>query len=207
MTPNPVRLVEAALFSAGKPLSVDEMVQATKLGLDAVKDALKQLHAEYGQRESALEVVKAGPKWAMAVRTEFAEHTKMLAPPEIPRKVLKTLALIAFHQPIKQADLKDMIGSVVYDHVHELYERGMVTARQDGITKILATTDRFIEYFGLDAEKPEEIRTVLAQRLGLDVSQLRPKGSPPPSPGPEQATLDEASPPAASEPSIANVAS
>jgi segregation and condensation protein B len=172
MTPDPTRIVEAALFSAGKPLSVDEIAETTKLKPDEVKSALQALHADYAARTTALEVVKSGAKWAMAVRTDYADATKMLAPPEIPRRVLKTLALIAFHQPIKQADLKDMVGSVVYDHVHELHDRGMVTARQEGITKILATTARFAEYFGIDAEDRDGLRTALAKRVGLDPAQL-----------------------------------
>jgi segregation and condensation protein B len=196
MTTNPTRLVEAALFSAGKPLSVEDIVQATKLKPEEIKAALTELHGDYANRETSLEVVKSGTKWAMAVKTAFSESTKMLAPPEIPRKVLKTLALIAFHQPIKQADLKDMVGGAVYDHVHELHERGLVTARQEGITKILQTTERFAEYFGIDAENRDEIRTALAKAVGLDLSKLQPPQptaeapAPPAEPPPE---ADEAS--------------
>lgn len=195
MTTEPIRVVEAALFSAGKPLSVDEIVEATKLKADDVKAALAQLHDDYEARATALEVVKSGTKWAMAVKTAFNEGTRMLAPPELPRKVLKTLALIAFHQPIKQSDLKDMVGAAVYDHVHELHERGMVTARQDGITKILQTTDRFAEYFGISAENRDEIRTALAKAVGLDPAELAAKpnapapadgGTPPEGPAPSE---------------------
>lgn len=167
MTGEPVRIVEAALFSAGKPLTEQEITDTTKVPLADVKAALHTLMKEYAERDTALEVVKSGVKWAMAVRASYSESTKMLAAPEIPRKVLKTLALIAFHQPIKQSDLKDMIGSVVYDHVGELHDRGMVTARQEGMTKILQTTERFCEYFGIDAANRDEIRVKLAEKVGL----------------------------------------
>lgn len=203
MTTNPTRLVEAALFSAGKPLNVDEIAQATKLKPEEIKAALAELHTDYANRETALEVVKSGTKWAMAVRTAFSESTKMLAPPEIPRKVLKTLALVAFHQPIKQSDLKDMVGGAVYDHVHELHERGLVTARQEGITKILQTTERFAEYFGIDAENRDEIRTALAKAVGLDLSKLQT-----PTPAPTEAPAETAAPPPADagEPATESVA-
>src|SRR5581483_6301485 len=165
-------LVEAALFSSGKPLAVDEIAQATHLKPEEVTPALKELHKEYEARPGALEVVKSGTKWAMAVRAAYTEYTKMLAAAEIPRKVLRTLALIAFYQPIRQMDLKKMIGSVVYDHVGELHQRGMVTAREDGITKVLTTTDRFCEYFGIDAENRDDVRNVLAKRVGIDPAKL-----------------------------------
>lgn len=172
MTLNPVRIVEAALFSAGRPMLVDEISQATGLPPAEVKDALQALQAEYVGRDSALEVGKAGPKWSMQIRTEFADRARHLAAMEIPPKVLRTLALIAFHQPLKQSDLKAMVGSVVYDHVHELHERAMISTRQDGITKILTTTGRFLEYFGIDAEDTEGIRSFLAKKVGI---VLKPK--------------------------------
>lgn len=194
MTLTPVRIVEAALFSAGKPLLVEEIAEATRLPADQVKEALKDLQKEYATRESALEVGRAGQKWAMQIRTEYAERAKHLASMEIPAKVLRTLALIAFHQPVKQSDLKDMVGSVVYDHVGELHERGMITVRQDGITKVLATTERFLEYFGIDATDRDGIRNFLASKVGVvlkpkEAQQSLPGGDTPPK-GPEAAPLE-----------------
>lgn len=184
----PIRVVEAALFSAGKPLLAEEVAEATKLPLDDVKTALKDLHKEYETRDTALEVGRAGPKWSMQIRTIYAERAKNLAPMEIPQKVLRTLALIAFHQPIKQADLKDMVGSVVYEHVHELHDRGLIKARQDGITKILTTTERFQEYFGIEATEAEALKQELAKKVGLT---LAPKPAPTDAPEPAPAAAPE----------------
>lgn len=193
-TLTPTRIVEAALFSAGKPLLVEEISQATKLELESVKDALKELQKEYETRETALEVGRAGQKWAMQIRTQFAERAKHLAAMEIPAKVLRTLALIAFHQPLKQSELKSMIGSVVYDHVAELRERGMVTAREDGVTRILTTTERFLEYFGIEATDREGIKTAIAKKVGIT---LQPKpAAPAPTTEGGQTQLQTEAPPA-----------
>jgi segregation and condensation protein B len=163
----PRHIVEAALFSAGKPLSVEEISQQTNLPPDAVKDACKELAKEYDSRDTVLEVGKAGAKWAMQVRPQAAEPATKFAPPEIPSKLLKTLALIAYHQPMKQSELVDMIGTKVYDHVPELVGRGLVKAREEGVTKILVTTPLFPEYFGLDAEDREQVRATMAKLVGL----------------------------------------
>ena len=160
-------IVEAALFSAGKPLSVEEIAQQTNLGPEAVKEACKELAKEYDGRDSVLEVRKAGAKWAMQVRPQAAEPATKFAPPEIPAKLLKTLALIAYHQPMKQSELVDMLGTKVYDHVPELVGRGLVKAREEGVTKILVTTALFPEYFGLDAEDREQVRATMARLVGL----------------------------------------
>jgi segregation and condensation protein B len=194
MTQLPIRVVEAALFSAGKPMLAEELAEATKLPLDDVKTALKELHKEYETRDSAIEVGRAGPKWSMQIRTMYAERTKGLAPMEIPQKVLRTLALIAFHQPIKQADLKDMVGSVVYEHVHELHDRGLIKARQDGITKILTTTERFQEYFGIEATEGEALKQELAKKVGLTLAPKAPAPATPPADDAPQASLEAPAP-------------
>lgn len=168
-----VRVVEAALFSSGKPLLEEEIAEATQLKPAEVRDALKALSKQYAESESALEVSKAGQKWAMQLKGRYTERARKLARMEVPAKVLRTLALIAFHQPIKQSELKDMVGSVVYDHVKELHERGMVVARADGVTKLLTTSPRFPEYFGLDATDRDGIRSILAERVGLDPEKVR----------------------------------
>lgn len=167
MSMKTTHIVEAALFSAGKPISVEEIAQQTNLSPEAVKEACKALAKEYEGRDSVLEVAKAGAKWAMQVRPQAAEPATKFAPPEIPNKLLKTLALIAYHQPMKQSELVDMIGTKVYDHVPELVERGLVKAREEGVTKILVTTALFPEYFGLDAEDREQVRATMAKLVGL----------------------------------------
>jgi segregation and condensation protein B len=167
MAMTPKHVVEAALFSAGKPLSIEEISQQTNLSPEAVKDACKDLAKEYDGRDTVLEVGKAGAKWAMQVRPQAAEPATKFAPPEIPSKLLKTLALIAYHQPMKQSELVDMLGTKVYDHVPDLVARGLVKAREEGVTKILVTTALFPEYFGLDAEDREQVRATMAKLVGL----------------------------------------
>jgi segregation and condensation protein B len=164
----PLHVVEAALFAAGKPLTVEEMAEQTGLPPDSVKKGVQELQKAYAERDTVLEVGKAGAKWAMQVRSQAAEPAARFAPMEIAPKLLKTLALIAYHQPMKQSELVDMMGSKVYDHVPELIQRGLVKAREEGPTKILQTTALFPEYFGLDASDPEEVRTLMGRLVGIE---------------------------------------
>src|SRR5947209_7629779 len=93
---DPVLIVEAALFSAGKPLSVDEIAENARIDRRVVPKLLKELQERYAAAKGSLEVGRAGDKWAMQVRTVYAEKTTRLAPMEIPIKLLKTLALVAY---------------------------------------------------------------------------------------------------------------
>ena len=172
----PMHTVEAALFSAGRPLGVDEMAESTELSKAQVEKALKELVAAYKDRDTALEVGRAGGKWGMQVRAQVSSQAAKFAQMEIPAKTLKTLALIAYHQPVKQSELTDMIGSRVYDHVPELLERGLIRTRAHGQTKIITTTAAFPEYFGLDAQTPEEIRLTMAKLVGIDPAKDKPRG-------------------------------
>ena len=168
-TLTPTRLVEAALFTAGRPVSVDEIVEATGLDVKSAKRALKALEMEYDERGdgTALEVGQAGEKWAMQLRTRYVQHARLLAEMEIPKKLLKTLALIAFHQPLLQSELVEMVGTKAYDHVRELTEIGLVKARAEGVSKRLTSSPSFPEYFGIPATDTHEIRTFLAKKVGL----------------------------------------
>ena len=164
---DPVLIVEAALFSAGKPVSVEEISENTGLDKRKVPKALAELQARYAAAHSALEIGRAGEKWGMQVRTAYAPSTTKLAPMEIPMKLLKTLALIAYHQPVLQSDLKDMVGPKVYDHIGELQELGLVRKRVHERSFLIVTSDRFPEYFGIPASDREGIKHFLADKVGL----------------------------------------
>ena len=174
---DPVLVVEAALFSAGKPISVEELAENTGLDRRKVPKALSELQQRYATAHSSLEIGRAGDKWSMQVRTQYAPSTTKLAPMEIPLKLLKTLALIAYHQPILQSDLKEMVGPKVYDHISELKERGLIKKRAHERSFHILTSERFPDYFGIPAADREGIKTFLAEKVGLPLPRTDDKGN------------------------------
>ncbi len=169
MNKRSIRQVEAALFSAGRPLSVEELSEALDMKDNAVVKAIEHLQQEYSAAtendETAMEVARAGDKWVMQLRSTYTPYGQKLSPREVPTKLLKTVSLIAYYQPVKQSDVRDMIGSKVYDHVPELEELGFVRATPHGRTKMLEATDYFYEYFGLETTDREQVREQLRQRM------------------------------------------
>ena len=162
------RLVESVLFSASKPVSIEEIKEASGLSKKKVTEALENLIQTYNverKKETSIEVIKAGDKYTMQVKKKFFDQSVMVAKPEIQSHHLKTLALIAFHQPVKQSNLRRMIGPKVYDHVDELSAMKLINAKKHGTTEMLTTTKLFPEYFGIDTTKPEEIREFLAKKV------------------------------------------
>src|SRR5207253_2959723 len=96
---NPRAIVEAALFSAGKALTPEELAQTTRLEPDVIRSHLRALAQEYTKRESAIEVAQIGTKWTMQIRSAFAERARGYAPPENDRDLLETGRVLAVHKP------------------------------------------------------------------------------------------------------------
>jgi segregation and condensation protein B len=162
-----IKIIEAALFSAGTPLSIEEIKESTDIAEKKIKEIITDLIEEYKTRDSALEIAKVGDKYAMQLRPEYATHVTKFAEMEIPVKVLKTAALIAYHQPILQRDLFDMVGYRLYEHVKILNELGLIRRRDSGRSKLVTTTERFSEYFGIDTTDREEIKKWLINKLNV----------------------------------------
>jgi segregation and condensation protein B len=164
-------IVEAALYSSGKALTLDELMRVTGFDEAAVKVHLRALAREYTKRGSAIEVTQIGTRWTMQIRVEYTDRARVFAPPEIDRDLLKTAALIAYHQPILQSDLFDMIGEKVYEHTKALEDLRLITRRPSGRSFELTTTRYFAEFFGLKTTNREGIRKIMADRAGISYKE------------------------------------
>jgi len=159
-------IVEAALFAAGRPLDVTTLARTCGLSEAATKAHLEALAKDYEAHGSALEIALVAGKWTMQIRASYTERARTFAPPELAKEVVKTAALIAYHQPLLQSKLTDMVGAKAYDHVHDLLDRDLITATPSGRTLELATSKRFSEFFGLTAKDPVEVKRFLAAQAG-----------------------------------------
>jgi segregation and condensation protein B len=118
-----------------------------------------------------MEIIKAGEKFTMQVKKQYTDQSIMTAKPEIDTKLLKTLTLIAFHQPIKQSNLRRMIGIKAYEHVDDLAEMKLIHTKKHGSTEMLTTTNLFPEYFGIDSTEPDKIKSFLIKQIADKVQK------------------------------------
>ncbi len=168
------RLVESVLFSASKPVSISEINKATNLSRNQIKTTLEELIEDYNitrKNETSMEVVKAGDKYTMQVKKQYNDQSLIISKPEIESNLLKTLTLIAFHQPIKQSNLRRMIGEKVYNQVDELVGLKLIHSKKHGSTEMLTTTKLFPEYFGIESTEPDEIKTFLMNNVARKASK------------------------------------
>ncbi len=151
-------VVEAALFCAGRPIEAEEIAQSVGMTVDEVRGMLKKLVKDYSSNGGAIEIVKVGRKHVMQLKGEYAERVSLMADTEISKDLLKTAALIAYHQPIMQSNLQRMVGGKAYEHVNELKERNLILTRPKGNSLELSTSKSFADYFGIDAANRDEIK-------------------------------------------------
>ena len=144
-------LLEAALFLAGKPLSRRKLANILdEASLAYVDSLLDELREELSQTHRGIELrVKEG-KILLQVKNSYVDAVAHLAPQQdIPRPILRSLAMIAYNNPMTQADLVKARGNKAYGHVQELIERRLIRAEAQGRTLLLHVTGEFLRHFGL----------------------------------------------------------
>src|SRR5690606_721889 len=153
-------IVEAALLAAGRPLTLDRLLELfTKKGggpdRAAIRRALDALAADYQARGIEIKEVASGfrvqvKRW----RSDWPAPLWEERAPRYTRALLETLALVAYRQPITRAEIEEVRGVVVSTNiVRTLLERGWirVVGHRDvpGKPAMFGTTREFLDYFGL----------------------------------------------------------
>jgi segregation and condensation protein B len=144
-------IIEAALFMSTSPMTVRALSKISGVNSwKIVQEKLKELQLEYEQRGSAIVISFEDGGYLMRLKPEYERKVSGLAKEaELSRGAIKTLAVIAKNDGMKQSKLVKMIGSSTYDHVKELVEKEFITAEKQGRTKVLKITKKFKEYFSV----------------------------------------------------------
>ena len=144
------RRIEAALFMAPQALNVQQLMQA--LGTEdytLAKQAAVGFAEEFNRRDSALHIAQVEDSFQMRLRPQYEASVQHLAAKAMFHPgIMKTLALIAFKQPISQSLVIKYRNNKAYDHIHRLVEEGFIAREPKGRSFVLRTTKKFLEHFG-----------------------------------------------------------
>ena len=169
-------VLEAILFGAGRSMSLQELSAMLKQPKGVIMVGLASLRKEISERENcALQLSDVSGRWIFEVKPELSAHLPGSFRAEIPQRLLPAAALVAYHQPMAQSQLVDMLGQRAYDHVSDLADMGLIERRWDGLTRRLTTTRRFAEYFGCPEVEFRKVRTWFrseADKLGLTSAEM-----------------------------------
>lgn len=144
--------IEAALYSAGRPLSLDELIRASGTNSKekthrVVNELAKKTNStfraiEIAQLEDGTYVFQIRPQYTPLVR-KFAQH------PLLPPGALKTLSYVAYEQPVTSKRLVQIRGSQVYSHIKLLEQLQFIEHENLGRLKVYRTASKFQNYFGI----------------------------------------------------------
>ncbi len=141
--------LEAALFMSPGIISLHELARIGETNVAEARVALNELMHEYEERDAALVITEEETGIRMKVRPELEDKVSHLANiPSFHQGVLKTLAYIAYKQPVTQAKVIHFRNSKAYEHIKILKEKGFLRKEKAGITYKLYTTKKFYDYFG-----------------------------------------------------------
>lgn len=177
--PNFVALVEAALFVAGRPLSVSELQQSVLSGFGLAKGQVLMLLEEIVSRyeHSGVELIEVANGWRFQARREVAPYLAPLwqeKPPRYSRALLETLTIIAYRQPVTRGEIESIRGvSISSGIISTLRERNWIKEvghkEVPGRPALLATTKDFLDYFGLKSlEELPQLDQSLLEKMPED---------------------------------------
>ena len=160
--------IEASLYVAGRPLSIEELSTKLEIPKKEVEELINDIAFDYLDRSTALVIAQIGDSYQMQIKSEYTEKVSKFAKGgAIAEKYLRTLTIIALKQPIMKSLVVKIRGSGAYEHVKYLINNGLITAVKKGRSKELTTTDKYSEMFGLPKDK-EEMKRIMITQLGLD---------------------------------------
>ena len=181
---NPLsQLIEAALFSSARPLTLDELGALDPDVSDAeVKAALEQLREHYDFDGHGVEVVELGGGYQIVTRPALAaalERAQLAQrSPRLTAAMLETLAVIAYRQPVGRAEIEEIRGVNGSGVLRSLQERGMieVVGRSEGLGRPLlyGTTPLFLELLGM----PDLMNLPRAEEFSIALQPPRPETPP-----------------------------
>ena len=147
--------LESALYSAGRPLTIEELVKAA--GTESRQKTISVLDSIIKKMKNtfkAIEIVTLPDgSYVFQLKPEYsASVRKYASKPLLSRATQKTLSYIALEQPISSKQLLEVRGSGVYGQLKELRQLNFIEHQSVGRLRIYSTTEKFQKYFGIEGD-------------------------------------------------------
>jgi segregation and condensation protein B len=179
-------LIHAVLFVSDKPLTVDQLRQATGLETRRLKKLLDGLSGQLREGVSGVILSEVGGAWQLRTAPETAEWIRrflQVKPKRLTRAALETLAIVAYRQPVTRPEIEEIRGVDCGAVLKALIDWKLlkILGRKDEVGRpiLYGTTREFLEFFQLKDlaslptlrefhELSEESRQIVEEELGAD---------------------------------------
>jgi len=158
---NPVELraaLEAIIYVADSPATVDQMARALKVDKGQIREALKDLTEFYSGDARGIEIRKVAGGYRFNTKVQHHDalrrFVKSLQPPvRLTLSALETLAVIAYKQPVTVPEISEIRGVNAAGVIQTLLERKLITTagRKAALGRpiLYRTSKEFLIRFGL----------------------------------------------------------
>lgn len=176
-------ILEAAMFAHDEPLSAGQLMelfqQNQRPSLKVLNEALNQLQSDYEGRGVQLHYTAGG--YQFVVHSDYSPWVQRLwedKPPRYSKAMLETLAIIAYRQPITRSEIEQVRGVRCSSNlIKNLQQREWVrvVGHRDvpGKPALLATTQQFLDYFGLQSlQQLPDLEQFQSSQQQLNIAEL-----------------------------------
>ncbi len=167
----PTQVIEAALFVGGQPLTAGKLYALLRgaITVEQVPELIDELNTLYAAQERPYEVRLGDGGYRLELRPEY-DRLRARVFGQGPREVrlsqdlLEVLALVAYRQPITQAEIEALGKAGPGNQLRQLLRRELIQLERDPEQPKevrYRTTDRFLSVFGLanlaDLPQPDDL--------------------------------------------------
>lgn len=169
-------ILEVLIFISQEPLNREKMKEVLgELPDEELEAALNSLLSDYASGGRGIQVVQSGGGYLFTTKPEHDQWVRRLLQIEKKTKLssaaLETLSIIAYHQPITQAEISAIRGVDSTYCLKSLLQKKLIKIvgrkKAPGNPLVYRTSERFLQYFGLnsldDLPKEEEIAKILEE--------------------------------------------
>ncbi|NPV82692.1 MAG: SMC-Scp complex subunit ScpB [Candidatus Aminicenantes bacterium] len=169
-------ILEVLIFISQEPLTRERMKEVLgEVPDEELEAALNSLLSDYASGGRGIQVVQSGGGYLFTTKPEHDQWVRRLLQIEKKTKLssaaLETLSIIAYHQPITQAEISAIRGVDSTYCLKSLLQKKLIKIvgrkKAPGNPLVYRTSERFLQYFGLnsldDLPKEEEIAKILEE--------------------------------------------
>ena len=168
--------LESALYSAGRPLSIEDLIRAS--GTESRTKTLNLLEKLIQKTKTTFKaieiVILPDGSYVFQLKPEYSSSIgrRYASKPVLAKATQKTLSYIAYEQPISGRQLVDVRGSGVYSHLKELKQLDFIENQNVGRMKIYSTTEKFKKYFGVQGDADTLRQKIFKKVITRNVSKI-----------------------------------
>ena len=175
-------IIEAILFSCGRPVEMKELITATEIPEKDIIKIVEEMKEDYSNENRGIEIVKIDNGYTLCSKKEYRDYIYPLfdnrAKPNISNAAMETLAIIAYNPKITRAEIEAIRGVNSDATIYKLLEYNLIedAGKSDapGKPTVYQTTAEFLKTFGISNldELPELPRYKIDEKEQLVIDDV-----------------------------------